>query len=217
MLYLGNIGRSRRTHHGGRNRKDRLRRRRREVWERNQFLKKELGLGDLPRDVLLALPRFLPDPKDQLAWLQANPAAEAVAAEAVAAPQGQQAVPRAPRAGIKALVVRIRDDRTRAAAAARDRRYASAVEDTRRTAREGGGYADDLLEVSDYEAEDKYSRALAAYKQALARGEQGAGFRKIARKFSIAPARLQRMYNRDCERLRLAMEGSSDDSGSGPC
>ena len=208
------LGGRRRKHRAGKHRGRRLKRRRREQWEKRQFEKKPLGLGDLPPTVLHRLYAYLPDARDQLAWLQANRAAARAAT-----PPGREGVPRA---GIKALVERIRQQRVRAAAEedaakrrAHDRRYASAVQDAKDTARGGGGYAEDLVEVSDYEGDENYIRALAAYKQARARGARGQGFKAVARQFRIPAVRLQRMYERDCDRQRRAWDSSDDDSG--PC
>ena len=76
-----------------------------------------------------------------------------------------------------------------------------------------GGVADDLVEVSDYEGDDRYIRALVAYKEARARGAQGQGFKAVARQYRIPAVRLQKIYIRDCERRRRTWDTSDSDSG----
>ena len=110
----------------------------------------------------------------------------------------------------------MRADRLARAREAQQRRYVAARQDAAQTAREGGGFGEDLVEVSDYEADDRYTRALAEYKAARARGGQGQGYAAVARRYRIPAVRLKKMYNRDVERQRHALETSSD-SGSGPC
>ena len=99
-----------------------------------------------------------------------------------------------------------------AEAARTEARYRAAIADARETAGRGGGYGEDLVEVSDWEGQEPYIRALAAYKAARKSRAPNMGVKKIARQHGIPHARLTRMYNRDCERQRLVLESSDDDS-----
>jgi len=66
------------------------------------------------------------------------------------------------------------------------------------------------VEVSEWEGEAAYISALASYNEGVRRKLPGRGFKNIAAEYHISHSRLQKMYTRDCERRRRAMESDED-------